>query len=147
MRDAACTRGSGLRDGIELGSQGGEGGRGEALPCGTSLIASPIAAPTEPKMGCGWSRGVPDMGLSPQGGTGCPAEPCCLVGTGRTELQGSGGGAQTGAGLWGSLLSSRAQGSVVRPRASREGDKGASVEDLASLCLLQPSAATLLGCK
>lgn len=96
MRDAACTRGSGLRDGIELGSQAGEGGRGEALPCGTSLIASPIAAPTEPKMGCGWSRGVPDMGLSPQGGTGCPAEPCCLVGTGRTELQGSGGGTDRG---------------------------------------------------
>lgn len=87
MRDAACTRGSGLRDGIELGSQGGEGGRGEALACGTSLAA----APTEPKMGCGWSRRVPDMGLSPQGGMGCPAEPGCLVGRGRTEPQGSGG--------------------------------------------------------
>lgn len=42
-------------------------------------------------MGCGWSRGVPDMGLSPQGGMGCPAEPGCLVGRGRTEPQGSGG--------------------------------------------------------
>lgn len=42
--------------------RGGEGGWGEAQACGTSLPASPIATPTEPVSGCGWSRGVPEVG-------------------------------------------------------------------------------------
>lgn len=82
-----------------FGEEGGGAGTWELLArCGISSPPPvgterqfPTTQPKEPKMGCGWSRGVPDMGLFPQGGMGCPAEPGCLVGRGRTEPQGSGG--------------------------------------------------------